>query len=196
MSRPRTPLVPLVSLALLLGMLRAAGLAAAPVTLELDARETQVFFSLGAVLHTVEGTIAVRRGTIRFDPATGAATGEIVLAADTAQTGNASRDADMHGKVLESAKYPDIVFNLVKVEGQFVPLGWSSLNLKGTVRLHGSTHLLLIPVKAETVGERVNATATFTVPYVAWGLHDPSKLVLRVDKEVTVRLHAVGRVKS
>ncbi len=38
----------------------------------------------------------------------------------------------------------------------------------------------------------VTATAKFSVPYVAWGMKDPSNLVLRVDKIVDVDVTLAG----
>jgi hypothetical protein len=42
----------------------------------------------------------------------------------------------------------------------------------------------------------VEATTTFVVPYVEWGLHDPSMMVLRVAKTVGVTVQAKGTLSA
>jgi hypothetical protein len=47
-----------------------------------------VEYKLGAVLHTVEGTFALKRGHFSFDPESGRAAGELVVDATSGQSGN------------------------------------------------------------------------------------------------------------
>ena len=191
MARPRTVLALLASTALV-----ALATAAGAETFELQPQETRVAFTLGATLHTVHGTLRARRGSVRFDPATGAASGEIVLDAASAETGNASRDRDMHGKILESARYPEIVWRIDHVEG--FPRGEARsarVTLQGSLAIHGASHPLSATAEvAVGADRRVTASAAFKVPYIAWGMKDPSTFVLRVDKEVGVEVHAAGRL--
>jgi len=44
-------------------------------------------------------------------------------------------------------------------------------------------------------GSTWTATADFTVPYVNWGMKNPSVLFLRVGNDVKVRFHAAGTVQ-
>ncbi len=182
-----------------LGLAAWALLAAAPAAAEelrvvLDPAQTRVAFTLDATLHTVRGTARLDRGELRFDPGTGTASGEIVIDARSAQTGNGARDRDMHQKVLDSADFPKIVLAIERVEGQFEPAGTSDLRLHGRIRLLGEERPIEIPLRAEAAGEKLSATGRFTIPYVAWGLRDPSTFVLRVGKEVAVEVAAVGRI--
>ena len=80
--------------------------------------QAQVAFTLGDVLHTVHGTFALKRGNLRFDPETGKASGEIVVDAASGESGSAARDKRMHANILESARYPEIVFRPDRVEGK------------------------------------------------------------------------------
>jgi len=173
----------------------AAG-AAKNAAFELDPKATRVAFTLGATMHTVHGTIRAERGSLRIDPATGTGTGEIVLDAASAQTGNAARDKDMHQKVLETAKHPEIVWRIDRVEG-FPRDGAARsarITLTGSLAIHGASHPLTVPAELTLSGDKATATAALKIPYVAWGMADPSSFVLRVDKEVAVEVHAVGRL--
>lgn len=174
--------------------------AAEPLTLTLDLEESVVRFTLGATLHTVRGSFRIESGELTFDPATGEVSGRVVMDATSGNTGNRKRDRDMHVKVLESEQYPDVVFLATRFEGVFQPAGESEVTLHGTVRIHGSEHEIAIPatVEVETTddgGRRLKATGTFVVPYVEWGMENPSKFLLRVDKTVEVTIQAEGRIK-
>ncbi len=158
----------------------------------LDPEATTVRFTLGATLHQVEGIARLVRGEIRLDAATGAATGELVVDATSAETGHDGRDRDMHRKVLESEDYPLIVFRPERLEGDPQLGGAVAARLAGRLSIHGAEHPLSVEVTGRTEGRRVTATARFTVPYVEWGMRDPSKLLLRVKKEVEVVVEAVG----
>ncbi|HET9298333.1 MAG TPA: YceI family protein [Candidatus Polarisedimenticolaceae bacterium] len=173
-------------------MLLAPLLAAALV---LSPKDTKVTFALDATVHTVHGTVPLTSGTIQFDPGTGHASGEVVLDLARAQTGNKGRDEDMHAKVLESARYPHAIFRPHQVQGTLRPSGTSEVVLKGTLLFHGAEHPVEIPAKVTLSGNRATADGHLTIPYVAWGLRDPSKFVLRVGKTVEVHLQAVGDLR-
>lgn len=164
--------------------------------IQLDPDNTQITFTLGATLHTVHGTARVRHGEIVYDPATGAVSGEVVVDGGSLQTGNTRRDRTMHEDVLETAKYPDIRFTPQRAKGTFNPTGESDLELSGTFDLHGSRHDIIVPVHVKAEGDRLSVTARLTIPYVAWGLKDPSFAVLRVEKQVSIEVAFAGPLKN
>ena len=63
-------------------------------------------FTLGDVLHTVRGSFKLKRGSVRFDPDTGQAGGEIVVDVTSGNTNGDARDRRMDKAILESARYP------------------------------------------------------------------------------------------
>jgi polyisoprenoid-binding protein YceI len=157
---------------------------------------TTVHFTLGATLHTVHGTMRLKSGEIRFNPATGEASGKVVVDATTAETGNQSRDGKMHREVLQSARYPEIVFTPQHLTGAIQATGTSQVQLAGTFQLNGRTHPMTLPItiERETNGDTQTKT-TFAVPYVQWGLKNPSTLFLRVNDHVDMEIDAVGQFK-
>jgi polyisoprenoid-binding protein YceI len=183
------------TLALALAILAGAPLRAQSYTFELDPASTKVTFLLDAFLHKVHGTAPLERGVIRFD-SNGHAEGEVVVDATRTDTGNDGRDQDMHTKVLESAKYREIVLTVESYEGKFDPAAPSKVTVVGRFKVHGAEHPMRLDMSLTPQGtgaaRRLDATTTFSVPYVAWGMTDPSKAFLRVGKEVDVTIDAKG----
>jgi polyisoprenoid-binding protein YceI len=166
------------------------------VEIEFNAAKSTVQFSLGALLHTVHGTFKVKGGTVRFDPASGQASGQIAVDVRSGETGESARDRQMHENVLESNRFSDAVFSPDRVKGRFASIGESQLEVHGSLRIHGGEHDMTIPVRVKVQSDLVTATAKFAVPYVAWGMKDPSNFVLRVDKTVDVEVILIGTVAT
>src|ERR1051325_724681 len=101
----------------------AASLHGPGTTLDLDATQTKVEFTLGDVLHTVHGSFKLKSGRIHFDPATGQASGELVVDAASGATGSGARDSRMRTKILESDQFPDITFKPDHFDGHLTPEG-------------------------------------------------------------------------
>jgi len=160
--------------------------------LELDPAATLVHFTVGATGHDVHGSFHVASGSVRFDAATGAASGEIRVDALSAETGNGSRDDTLKEDVLETAKFPLFVFTPEKLVGALPESGEGAVELHGTVQMHGASHALALPAKVKREGDRITLAADFQVPYVEWGMHNPSFLFLRVDDVVQVHLDGQG----
>ncbi len=172
----------------------ATAVAAEPLVLRLDPAASTVSFILASTLHEVHGTLPLSAGSITFDPAGGPASGAITVDASRAETGNEGRDEKMHGEVLETKKYPTIAFTPTRTEGALPADGSGRLTLVGMLALCGTSHELTLPASVERRGDRVTAIATVVIPYVAWGLEDPSVFVFRAAKEVTVTLAVSGQL--
>ena len=163
----------------------------------LDPAQTQVRWKLGADLHKVDGTFKLKSGEFIFNPSTGVAEGEILIDATTGESGNRDRDKRMHEEVLESTRYPAIFFHPTQVKGAFkTGETTQQVQAQGTFNIHGADHAMELPVKVETSGNMVTATTRFSVPYVAWGMKNPSKLLLRVSKQVEIEVIAKGTIKQ
>ncbi|MGA2696591.1 MAG: YceI family protein [Terriglobales bacterium] len=159
---------------------------------ELDPARTTVQFTLGDVIHTVHGTFKAKSGKVMFDPSSGEASGEFVIDTTTGDTGNRTRDHKMHKEILESEKYPEASFTPTKIVGNVVMSAESSVQVQGTLRLHGADHPMTLTVPLQATGGSLVAKLHFVVPYVDWGLKDPSNFVLRVSKQVEVDITATG----
>ncbi|HME72294.1 MAG TPA: YceI family protein [Myxococcota bacterium] len=179
-------------------VLLAAGrpAAAEEQILALDPAVTKISFTLGATLHTVDGSVQLAHGELRFDPAGGAASGEIMVDARTAQTGNSSRDANMHRDVLESERFPTIAFRAEGLELLSRSETKAQVRLRGTLDLHGQSLPFELPATLTAQGDRLGIAATFRVPYVDWGMRDASNFLLRVDRFVDVTVSAEGTLGS
>ncbi len=162
---------------------------------QLDTAQSQVQFSLAATFHAVHGTFRLKDGAIHFNPATGQAGGSLVVDSTSGKTGNDRRDRRMHREILEDQKYPEIVFTLQHFSGKFAPEGASQVELQGLMTLHGQQHPMTITIPVQISQGKVSADAQFVVPYVEWGLKNPSTFVLRVSGKVNVEVHVVGHLK-
>lgn len=165
-------------------------------TLRLDPEKTTVRFTLEATLHTVHGTFRLKNAAIRFDPATGSASGAVVVDAASGETGNQRRDRNMHRDVLVSERYPEITFTPTRVAGTVQPQGESSVQVEGVLRLQGSDHPITLPFKVQASESELRATTQFNVPYVAWGLKNPSTFFLRVADKVELSIAASGKLTT
>lgn len=166
------------------------------VTLTLDPAHSTLHWNVDSTLHLVHGTFLLKSGTVHIDQETGRSSGEILVSAPSGESGNGSRDKRMHKEILETEKYPEVVFRPSQVEGKVGASGTSDVKLSGVLSIHGSDHPLTAQVHAELGGDHWTGTAKFEVPYVQWGIKDPSNFLLKVKPVVNVELEMSGDVKS
>jgi polyisoprenoid-binding protein YceI len=162
--------------------------------LALDPHHTVIAFHLAGNVHDVHGTFALASGTLDVDPASGAASGTIVVDATSGESGNASRDDRMANTILEAARFPAIRFHAERVDGRQQPDGSFAGTLHGVLTLHGEDHDVPVAIEGRLADDVLSAHGRFTVPYVAWGMPDPSILLLTVAKTVDVDVTTEGRV--
>lgn len=164
--------------------------------LAVDPTQSTVHWTLGSSLHTVHGTFDLERGALRIDPATEKVSGEIVVNATSGKSGNEGRDKKMHSDVLESRRFGKITFRPDNIAGKLDTHGESRVQIHGIFALHGSEYELTVPVQASLSGGHWSGSAKLTVPFIEWGLKDPSTWLLKVDHFVNVELQLKGTVQT
>jgi polyisoprenoid-binding protein YceI len=179
---------------LFVGAVLVEASAAQAIGLQFDAQHTLINFALADVLHAVHGTFQLKLGDLRLDAAAGKLNGEIVVDAKSGRSGNGMRDRKMHREILESAQYPEITFRPDRVEGTVAKRGKSSVKVHGTFAIHGSEHEITVPAQIEMSADHWSAVLHFSVPYVQWGMKNPSTLFLRVSESVDIDVNAAGAI--
>jgi polyisoprenoid-binding protein YceI len=164
------------------------------LVLTLDPGRSTLHWTLETTLHMVHGTFALKRGMVRLDTATNKVSGEIVADATSGESGNSSRDKKMHNEVLESQRYTEVVFRPDRVIGNIRAVGMSDVQIRGSVLLHGAEHEFTAPVHVELANNQWNATTKFAIPYLQWGLKNPSNFLLKVDGTVDIEIVMIGRL--
>jgi polyisoprenoid-binding protein YceI len=166
------------------------------ITFGIDPAQSKIHWTLESTVHTVHGTFAFKKGNMQVDTSTGKATGEIVVDATSGNSGNDGRDKKMHREVLESAKYSDIIFRPDRVEGNISQQGMCNVQMHGVLVLHGSEHEMTMPIQGELAGDHWTGTAKFHVPFIDWGLKNPSNFFLKVNHAVEIELELKGSLQN
>lgn len=172
----------------------AAAAESRPGTLVLDPSKTLIEFRLPGALHTTHGRFKLERGTIRADPNTGEADGSIVVDAKSGDSGIDSRDNRMKNSVLEVQKYPEITFTPSYVSGHLKKDDQFEASLHGIINLHGSSHSIVMEVQGRLDGDSLVAKSHFSIPYVEWGMENPSVMFLTVAKQVDIDIATEGHI--
>jgi polyisoprenoid-binding protein YceI len=182
---------------LLTVLFTAAARAQSPkVTVNLEPAASEIRWKLTGNAHDTHGTFRLKGGQVTFDPATGEAQGEVLVDLASGKSGDRSRDSKMQSDVLESAKYPQASFHPTKITGAVKAGATQTVTVDGTFTIHGADHPLKLEIQVKVDGSRATATTHFSVPYVAWGMKDPSTFLLRVGKDVNIDVVAQGTVEG
>jgi polyisoprenoid-binding protein YceI len=153
-----------------------------------------VAFALTGTGHEVHGTFHVQSGTIQFDRSAQKISGTIVVSAASGDSGDKGRDKKMHSDVLDVDHFADVTFAPQSYQGTLASSGDSTIQVVGTFTLHGTPHDIAVPMQVHIDGSTLTAKGKFVVPYVKWGLKDPSWMVLKVAKEVQIDLTLSGTI--
>jgi polyisoprenoid-binding protein YceI len=157
---------------------------------------SEVKMTLNTNHEVVSGTFQMQSGSIDFDPATPELSGSVIVLAASGKTGNGTRDKRMYNEVLLVEKHTTISFEPKSYTGTLAPSGDSTLQVTGTFTLLGAPHEITVPMQVHLEADTAKAKAHFIVPYVQWGLKNPSFLIWKADKEVAINLSLNGHLSK
>ena len=182
------------SLLFALPLLLAATAFAQHMTLSIDPAASEVKMTLKTTHELVNGTFHVQSGNFDFTPTSIA--GGISVAAGSGTTGNSGRDKKMNKDVLQVEKFTTVTFAPKSYTGTIAPTGDSTIQVIGTLTLLGTPHDLTLPMQVHIDGPSCTARTHFVIPYVDWGLKDPSFMMFKADKQVDIDLNLVGHLSK
>jgi polyisoprenoid-binding protein YceI len=151
-------------------------------------------------LHSVALSIRLKgrsnSSAVRFDPTSGKIGGSIIVNATSGESGNGGRNRKMHREILESGKDPEIIFTPSQVKGTLDPKGPSKVEVSGQFSLHGLGHDVTLPIDIQPSGRQLQMATRITIPYIKWGLKNPSTFILRASDKVEIDIRAVGQLAN
>jgi hypothetical protein len=68
--------------------------------------------------------------------------------------------------------------------------------VSGVFTLLGTGHDLTISMQIHIDGSKATARAKFVVPYVQWGLKNPSFLIWKAENDVAIDLSLIGQISN
>jgi polyisoprenoid-binding protein YceI len=155
---------------------------------------SEVAFQLGGNTHAVHGTFHVKSGSIDFDRTAKTISGLVVVDPGSGDSGSSGRDQKMKNDVLEISRFAEVTFAPRSFQGEIAASGNSTIQVTGVFTLHGTPHDLTVPMQIHVEGSKLTAKTQFSIPYVQWGLKDPSIFVLKVAKTVEIDLKLEGQL--
>lgn len=155
---------------------------------------SDVRMTLKTTHEIVNGTFRVQSGSVEFDRGAPNMSGSIIVSAGSGNTGNGSRDKKMNKDILKVEQYATVSFEPKVYAGAIAPSGDSTIQVTGTFTLVGTPHEITIPIQVHLDGTGVTAKAHFVVPYIQWGLKNPSFLIWKADNDVAIDLDLVGTI--
>lgn len=163
-------------------------------SLAVNPSASEVKMTLKTTHELVNGTFRVQSGSIAFDRGTPKISGLISVLSGSGNTGNGSRDRKMNKDILKVEQYATVSFEPKSYAGAIAPSGDSTIQVTGIFTLLGTPHEITVPVLLHLDGSSATAKAHFVVPYVQWGLKNPTFLFWKVDKDVVIDLDLVGAI--
>ncbi|GGG74983.1 YceI family protein [Edaphobacter dinghuensis] len=165
-------------------------------TFVLNPDTSEVKMTLNTTHEVVKGTFHIQSGSIEFDYSSLKMSGSVAVLAGSGKTGNNSRDKKMNKDILKMDQYTTISFMPKTYTGTIASSGDSTIQVQGVFTLLGNPHDLTIPMQIHMDGSKASARAQFVIPYVQWGLQNPSFMFWKADNDVMIDLDLVGQISN
>lgn len=157
---------------------------------------SQVKMTLNTTHEVVNGAFHVQSGSIAFDIGAPTMSGLVVVLPESGKTGNGSRDKKMHNDILKVEQFATITFEPKSYAGTLAASGDSNIQVTGVFTLLGTPHEITVPMQVQIDGAGGTAKGHFVVPYIQWGLKDPSFLIWKADRDVAIDLSLAGTISK
>ncbi len=165
-------------------------------TFVVDPDASEVRMTLKTTHELVNGVFHVQAGKIEFDRGTSKMSGSVVVLPGSGKTGNESRDSRMTKEILKVKQYATVTFEPKSYTGELAPGGESTIQVTGIFTLLGAPHEITVPMVVHLDGPRANAKAHMVLPYIKWGLKNPSILIWKVDPDVAIDVALSGKLSN
>ena len=157
---------------------------------------SEVKMTLKTTHELVNGAFHIQSGSVEFDRSAATMSGSVVVLAGSGKTGNGSRDKRMNKEILQVEQHATVSFGPKSYAGAIAPSGDSTIQVTGIFTLLGTPHEITIPILVHLEGTTATAKAHFVLPYIQWGLKDPSFLFWKADKDVAIDLFLTGQLSK
>jgi polyisoprenoid-binding protein YceI len=165
-------------------------------TFAVNPNASEIKMKLNTTHEVVNGTFHVQSGSINFDRTASQISGIVIVGADSGKTGNDSRDKKMNKDILKVDRFATVSFAPKTYVGTITASGDSTIQVSGVFTLLGTPHDLTIPMQFHIDGSKATAKGQFVVPYVQWGLKNPSFLIWKAENNVGIDLNLVGQISN
>jgi polyisoprenoid-binding protein YceI len=157
---------------------------------------SEVKMTLKTTHELVNGGFHIQSGSVAFDRSAATMSGSVVVLAGSGKTGNGSRDKRMNKEILQVEQHATVSFEPNSYAGAIAPSGDSTIQVTGIFTLLGTPHDITIPMLVHLEGTTATVKAHFALPYIQWGLKDPSFLFWKADKDVAIDLFLSGQLSK
>lgn len=181
----------------LAALVLAAAPAAAPAATTTYAfgKQSVVTYTMVHQLHAFEGTTATLRGKVAIAGGKLVTPLKLTIPVVSFDSGNRNRDANAL-LALDAGRFPSVALDVAQFTEKGRTGSGAAFEVKGdasgTLKLHGVTRSVTIPLTAKVAPDALVVDAAFEVKLTDYGIERPSLLFKPVEDEVKVTVHGVA----